>query len=779
MRRTLAALLTAMLAGLVLTAPAARAEDAPIPRIYPSTGFERASTWRTPEDAAREKALADGHEAECNSGAMAGCLMLGTAFETGKGRPQSRPVAELLYREACTGGLADSCARLGKLLRSVDAGDTRAISAELFVRACRMGSATGCEAQADDLAAGVGGAPDPAAARALLRATCDGGSARTCNRLAGRLIVSDTSEADRAEGLALLDRQCRAGNPGDCSDAARYLARVEGNSAPIVRTYDALACDAGDGRVCALLGTALMRGEWQGLTYDDPRTLALGYFDRACTLSAFHCQDAAMIRDETQIVAACAGGEREACERLAGAYGRPGGPLEDLPQAAALLGWMCDRATSEQDVQDVCARAGDRAVSLLVNGPFADPPPDPARVDAHLTRACTAGSDIACGSLAEALANGAALPQDLPRALALDETRCEAGKLDACDRLGTAIMTNPAAPLLVADGRDFPPPEYSPEEITAMRRVHDEETAEMTRQLDEAGCTTTDVEFRGTRYIDTLCMTVTAVINAFTVKAGTAPWQALIWRPKQLGRFTLSEADRVLCGGAVIRTGWVLTAAHCLVDADKKLGFNVPINSGQHRIRLGVYNPLAPEGYLYRIRRVFRHPRFNPGNFAFDIALIQYDPAGEKLGEVVHPVARIRVDQQALPERTIVARMPAYTFGWGRTALEGASKPPSVLRGARLELRDMENCTRVTGFRDDMRGAVLCAAGARGEQACFGDSGGPLISYAEADDVPTVIGVVSAGVKCGRTSVPSRFTRIGHRAVREWLRTVLPSVLER
>ena len=97
MRRRLAALLIAMLSGLVLTAPAARAEDAPIPRIYPSTGFERASTWRTPEDAAREKALADGHEAECNSGAMAGCLMLGTAFETGKGRPQSRPVTQAAF----------------------------------------------------------------------------------------------------------------------------------------------------------------------------------------------------------------------------------------------------------------------------------------------------------------------------------------------------------------------------------------------------------------------------------------------------------------------------------------------------------------------------------------------------------------------------------------------------------------------------------------------------------------------------------------------------------
>jgi secreted trypsin-like serine protease len=218
----------------------------------------------------------------------------------------------------------------------------------------------------------------------------------------------------------------------------------------------------------------------------------------------------------------------------------------------------------------------------------------------------------------------------------------------------------------------------------------------------------------------------------------------------------------------VIRTGWVLTAAHCLTDEG-----GVPVLTGGHRIRLGLYNPLDDEGYTYRILRVIPHPDFQPSTFAFDVALVQYDPKGEKLGGQVYPIARIRLDPQPITARTIRARMPAYTFGWGRTALEGGA-PPEELRGARLELRDLDSCTRLTSFRDKRRDAVLCAAGARGEQACFGDSGGPLITYGDAGGVPTLLGVVSAGVKCGRTSVPSRFTRIAHPLVQRWLNAILP-----
>ena len=82
---------------------------------------------------------------------LTGCTALGTAFETGKGRPQSRPVAELLYRQACDGEAAEGCYRLGKLLRvAVDRGDWGQ-SAPLFVRACELGSASGCDAQAENV----------------------------------------------------------------------------------------------------------------------------------------------------------------------------------------------------------------------------------------------------------------------------------------------------------------------------------------------------------------------------------------------------------------------------------------------------------------------------------------------------------------------------------------------------------------------------------------------------------------------------------------------------
>ncbi len=783
MRRRLAVVLGVMLAGLALNAAPAAAEDAPIPRVYPENGFERASTTIPPETIARDTAAADAYEAECNRAAMAGCAALGSAFEAGTGRPQNRPVAELLYREACAGGVGEACFRLGKLLRSADRWGSNGMpgdlttSAEFYVKSCRMGWAAGCEAEADDVMQGNVWTQDEALAFTILRETCARGSASTCNKLADWLMRDDRPDADKAEGLALLDRQCRAGQPTDCRDAARYWALAEGDNAASTRGYNVLGCEAGNGNACAALGTALLRGEWPGLTNDNPRSLALGYYERACTLDPSHCDNADLIRNETTLVEACAGGERAPCDRLAAAYDAWEGPLTDLPKSAAMLEWLCHRAASAEDVRETCAAASERLLKLARDG---GPRPDSARLESHLSRACAAGSDAACGQLADALADGTILPPNLPRALAIHEVRCEAGSATGCGQLRQAIAAQADAPLALAGTGDLPP-EYSPEEIAEQKRAYEAVHDNISRSMEEDACTTTTVEFRGQTYTDTICYRVSAIISPFTVKVGSAPWQALIWRPERLGPLTLTGPDRVLCGGTVIRTGWVLTAAHCLIDEDDKRlrRFSVPIERGGHRIRLGVFNPLAPEGHSYRILRVIPHPRFRRGDLVFDIALIQYDPRGEKLGGKVHPVARIRVDPQPMAARTIVARTPAYTFGWGRTAYEGASEKPSELRGARLELRDAENCTRVTGFRDEKRGSVLCASGARGEQACFGDSGGPLVTYGDADKVPTVIGGGSAGIKCGSTAVPSRFTRVAHPLVRDWLNSIVPPATRR
>lgn len=758
--------LAALIAGLLTAAAPAAAQDpdGPIPRDYPTTGFERADTGRAPEILAREAAAATDFEAACSAGDMAQCAELGLAFETGTGRPQNRPVAELIYREACAANVAIACVRLGKLVRFADDRAQWDITAPLFVRACRMGLAEGCDRHADDLAEGYAtGTSDPAAALALRRKTCAGGNAPSCTTLALVLIRESPDAAGVDEGLALLDRQCRAGRAEDCNAAMLHFEWKEEGYGRRTGEYQSLACSAGDAWAC------IGRGR-RALQYGigpEARAAATAFYERACALNDYHCTVAAEVRDEPLLRVACTAGDRAACIELGNLLADWNGPFKDHPRAIALLGEACTTATDPAEAQELCGTAGTLAFELAQAGE-AEGLPDAARIEGLLMAACLAGRDNSCLMLANALMDGRVLASDPLYATDLYRGLCDRGDTRGCAGLGNAIRVNAAAPLLVAGG-DLDPPEYSPEEIAEMARIAEAERREQEERDLVASCTTTQVEWRGTVYVDTICMRVVAIINGFTVQRGNAPWQALLWRPEVLGTRRLALADRVLCGGAVVRTGWVLTAAHCLVDEG-----GIPIRTGGHRIRLGVSNPLADEGFSYPILRVFPHPEFKRSTLVYDIALVQYDPrAGRREGGPVGPIAAIRLDPKPLAQRPIRARMPAYTFGWGRTAHAGGATP-SELRGARLELEDAQACTELTAFRDTRRDAVICATGPQGQQACSGDSGGPLITYGDEGRVPTVLAVVSSGVKCGTTGVASRFTRVAHPRVQIWLTSHLP-----
>jgi TPR repeat protein len=756
--------LAALVAGLLAAAAPAAAQDPdwPIPRMYPTTGFDRASAESATASPAREAATA--LEAACTAGDMVSCADLGLAFETGAGRPQNRPVAELIYREACEANVAIACHRLGMLLRFADDRAQWMITAPLFVRACRMGLAEACDVEADDLAAGFAtGTSDPEAALALRRRTCAGGSAPSCTTLALVLIRESPDEAGAAEGLALLDRQCRAGRAEDCNAAMRHFERQEEGYGRRTREYESLACTGGDSWACMRRGKhALDNG-----IGPEARAAATAFYERACALNDYHCTAAAAVRDEPQLNLACEAGERAACVALGRLHADWNGPFKDHPRAIALLGGACQSATDPAEAQDLCGTAGTLALELVQAGET-EGLPDAARIEGLLMAACLSGEDRACLALADALIAGRVLASNPPYATDLYRGLCDRGDTRGCDGLSKAIRVNAAAPLVLASS-DWEPPEYSPDELAEMARIAEaERLAREARDL-AAACTNTEIEWRGITYADSICVQVTAIINGFAVPRGNAPWQALLWRPEVLGTQRLAVADRVLCGGAVIRTGWVLTAAHCLTDLH-----GIAIRTGGHRIRLGVSNPLVDEGFSYPILRVIPHPGFKTSTLVYDIALVQYDPAaGRREGGPVGPIAAIRLDPKPLAQRPIRARMPAYTFGWGRlAAVRGAT--PGELRGARLELQDPQACTDLTAFRDTRRDAVLCAAGPQGQQACFGDSGGPLITYADEGRIPTVIAVVSNGVDCGTTGVPSRFTRIAHPEVQKWLNQNLP-----
>ena len=749
-----------MLAAMVMAAVPAGAQDMPIPRSYSQSSSNRAVQNKPADQVAAETATGDAAQAACAAGRQAACSDLGWAYSSGEGRPQNRPVAELIYRKACDAWEASACYRLGRLLQGLRAGDPAQIAADnraaasMIVRGCQLGSLESCDAHADDLAGTTMGKPDRVASEKVRRKTCDAGWPASCRALASLLLGTDRTPAEQEEGLALRDRKCRAGDEFMCSDAEYHWRTTEGPTSARAATYLSLGCDAGDGWACANLAIAAMR-------QDPPdRAAALALFDRACPTIGSACEDAASLREEPQLTADCGRGAQDACITLGNRMAEHNGPLLNKPRALELLGAACDAN----------ARAGCFSAAMLLFDKFSDGgTAEPQRADTYLTRACEDGDKNACSVLADWLAKGSLLAQDVARAAELYAPQCDDGRGAACDFVIKLARSDPSAPALLAT--NYPPPMQTPEEIAAEQEAIRAEEERERAEEEARRCSTTTVEYEGVTYTDRMCDSVTAIMNGFAVpRIEQAPWQALLWRPARLGAKAIDVKDRSYCGGTLIATGWIITAAHCLVDHVDDVG-KFPIEKHGYRVRLGVINAFSNEGNSYPIMRVIPHPAFKRGTLAFDIALVQYDPKAGARGENLFNAARINLDNRLPTQRPVVAGAPVYTFGWGVTKLDGPGS--DGLRGARLELRDPRECAGVarTFGRES---SVLCAAGTKGEQACFGDSGGPLITYAGQKGVPTLIGVVSGGKACGTTGVPSVYTRLGDPSVQTWLASHVP-----
>jgi TPR repeat protein len=751
--------------------------DLPIPRIY---RFEPGppDPNKPADRRAREEAQANAYEATCNTGSGTakwdGCAELGRAYHFGEGRPQNRPVAELLYRRACHAGSGAGCSGVGTLLQGIDNDAEARLAFEFFARGCRLGMLNGCDGQADLLAESRLGEPDPQAAEALRRATCERGGQAACRALAGLLLRSDRSPAEGDEGRALLDRQCRAGDADACRDAAaHWRSLIAVDAEPRYAEYHRLACVAGSATSCSERGFAAMRAAF--VIDDAVRTTALVWFDRACQFDTGTCDYAAQVRADPQLSQQCDAGDQAACFKLGEMLANLFSPVADQARALQVLGKTCEAGNDA-----ACLPAADLMFAQWRGNDSAEA----ARAEAYLDQSCASGERTACYRLAVALADGDRLVQDQPRAAVLFAEMCETDDANACSELVDLARIVPSAPLGLARA-DFGP-ELSPEEAAAddkERRLKAEEEGRLiTRELFRKACTTTTVVFEGQSYNDKLCRAVVRVKRGFKVNPGAAPWQALFWRPaKQPGPSgrALNIKDRVLCGGSLIRTGWVLTAAHCVNDSE--MG-NVSIKTGGHRIRLGLTNALGDEGFSYPITAVHRHPDYDRRVLAFDIALVQYDHTKGTSGSNAAAPAFIRLDPVPLSSRKIEAIPRVSTYGWGLTDVTGGTIPDQ-LRGARMKLRDRDACTETIKFKDaKRRDSVLCAdelAGKEGGQACSGDSGGPLITYSDPDKIPTLIGVVSGGKDCGKDGDPSRYIRVAHPLVQEWLKATLPAARPR
>ncbi|XP_044159464.1 prostasin-like [Bufo gargarizans] len=231
------------------------------------------------------------------------------------------------------------------------------------------------------------------------------------------------------------------------------------------------------------------------------------------------------------------------------------------------------------------------------------------------------------------------------------------------------------------------------------------------------------------------------IIGGTDAAEGAWPWQTSIlynWSP--------------VCGGSLITTQWVLSAAHC---------FSASSSASLYSVYLGVYKMDIPNSnaLLANVDSLVIHPQYTGPGSSGDIALVHLSRP-ITFTQYIRPVC--------MPSASMVfpPGSSCYVTGWGRTKSDEFLASPKTLQQLMLPLISREICDQMYHIDSGTGASVaiiksdqICAGYQAGQRdACLGDSGGPLVC--KMNGYWYQAGIVSWGDDCALPNRPGVYTLV-------------------
>uniref|UniRef100_A0A8C6SBW4 pancreatic elastase n=1 Tax=Neogobius melanostomus TaxID=47308 RepID=A0A8C6SBW4_9GOBI len=192
------------------------------------------------------------------------------------------------------------------------------------------------------------------------------------------------------------------------------------------------------------------------------------------------------------------------------------------------------------------------------------------------------------------------------------------------------------------------------------------------------------------------------VVGGQVAKPNSWPWQISLQYRSGFNYYHI-------CGGTLIRAGWVMTAAHLYLTIIKRTPCACVLSARTWRIVLGdhdISNHEGSEQYM-SVSNVYIHPDWdrNRPSAGNDIALLRLS------------------SEATLNNKVKLGALPPLDGSCPTTTT--ATSPSAKLKQAYLPVVNHNTCSSSGWWGSTVKTNMVCAGGGN-ESGCQGDSGGPL-----------------------------------------------------
>ncbi|XP_012159852.1 trypsin alpha-3-like [Ceratitis capitata] len=195
------------------------------------------------------------------------------------------------------------------------------------------------------------------------------------------------------------------------------------------------------------------------------------------------------------------------------------------------------------------------------------------------------------------------------------------------------------------------------------------------------------------------------------------------------------------CGGSIIGSRVVLTAAHCFEFTN--ISHHYSIQYGQTDME-STMNVIQASGYK-------KHPNYHAPSFDYDVGLIY-------LTKAIPLGLQAQLIQLATHSPTPGSRVSIA--GWGSTQYGG--RQSKILLALQVHTIPLNECSHLYRYKNKITPRMLCAGvQVDGQDSCEGDSGGPLVANG------VQVGICSFGFECAHKDYPGVYVNVA--AVRNWI----------